>query len=87
MAAHAYSILDGYIYGFTLTELTLPFRKPGDVARVAGNIMERFRAGEYPHLAEMAVDRAMKPGYNYGDEFEFGLDLILDGIKRVRDSV
>ncbi len=87
MAAHAYSILDGYVYGFTLTELTLPFRKPGDVARVAGNIMERFRAGEYPHLAEMAVDRAMKPGYNYGDEFEFGLDLILDGIKRAQDSV
>jgi len=49
---------------------------------VAGNIMERFRAGEYPHLAEMAVDRAMKPGYNYGDEFEYGLDLILDGIER-----
>src|SRR5438874_10924089 len=86
MAAHAYSILDGYIYGFTLTELTLPFRKPGDVARVAGNIMERFRTGEYPHLAEMAVDRAMKPGYNYGDEFEYGLDLILDGIKRAQDS-
>lgn len=84
MAAHAYSILDGYIYGFTLTELTLPFRKPGDVARVAGNIMERFRAGEYPHLAEMAVDRAMMPGYNYGDEFEYGLDLILDAIDRAK---
>jgi AcrR family transcriptional regulator len=84
MAAHAYSILDGYIYGFTLTELTLPFRKPGDVARVAGDIMERFRAGEYPHLAEMAVDRAMKPGYSYGDEFEYGLDLILDGIERAQ---
>jgi AcrR family transcriptional regulator len=85
MAAHAYSILDGYIYGFTLTEMTLPFRNPGEVAEVAGNILERFRAGEYPHLAEMAVDRAMKPGYNYGDEFEFGLDLILDGIKRAQD--
>jgi AcrR family transcriptional regulator len=85
MAAHAYSILDGYIYGFTLTEMTLPFRNPGEVAEVAGNIFERFRAGEYPHLTEMAVDRAMKPGYNYGDEFEFGLDLILDGIKRAQD--
>jgi hypothetical protein len=52
------------------------------VAEVAGRIMEGFRSGEYPYLAEMAVDRAMKPGYNYGDEFEFGLDLILDGINR-----
>ena len=83
MAAHAYSILDGYIYGFTLTELTLPFSNPEDVKKVAGNILQGFRGGEYPYLAEMAVDRAMKPGYNYGDEFEFGLDLILDGIKRV----
>jgi len=87
MAAHAYSILDGYIYGFTLTEMTLPFRKPGEVAEVAEHIMEGFPAGEYPHLAEMAVDRAMKPGYNYGDEFEYGLDLILDGIQRARESV
>src|SRR6202165_3136963 len=83
LAAHAYSTLDGYIYGFTLTELTLPFRN-SEVAEVAENIMEGFRPGEYPYLAEMAVDRATKPGYNYGDEFEFGLDLILDGIMRVK---
>jgi len=85
LTAHAYSILDGYIYGFTLTELTLPFRN-SEVAEVAENIMDGFRPGEYPYLAEMAVDRAMKPGYNYGDEFEYGLDLILDGIKRARES-
>ena len=24
----------------------------------------------------------MKPGYDYGAEFEFGLDLILDGLAR-----
>jgi AcrR family transcriptional regulator len=83
LAAHAYSILDGYIYGFTLTELTLPFPKAGGVAEVAGNMLEGFRPGQFPYLAEMAVDRAMKPGYNYGDEFEYGLDLILDGITRV----
>ena len=86
LAAHAYSILDGYLYGFTLTELTLPFRNSGEVAEVAGNILEGFRPGEYPYLAEMAVDRAMKPGYNYGDEFEFGLDLILEGIKKVSSN-
>jgi AcrR family transcriptional regulator len=86
MAAHAYSILDGYIYGFTLTELTLPFSNSegtAGVAEIAGNILEGFRTGEYPYLAEMAVDRATKPGYYYGDEFEFGLDLILDGIDRI----
>jgi AcrR family transcriptional regulator len=82
MAAHAYSVLDSYIYGFTLNELTLPFESSDKVAEVAGNIMREFAAGEYPYLAEMAVEHAMKPGYNYGDEFEFGLDLIIDGLER-----
>jgi len=89
MAAHAYSIVDGYTYGFTLTESTLPFGNSEGmtgVAELAGNIIEGFRNGEYPHLAEMAVDRATKPGYHYGDEFEYGLDLILDGIVRANSS-
>jgi AcrR family transcriptional regulator len=84
LTAHAYSILDGYIYGFTMTESRLPFRTPQEVKEVAGSILEGFRPGEYPHLAEMAVDRAMKPGFRYGNEFEYGLDLILDGIERAR---
>ena len=84
MAAHAYSVLDGYIYGFTLTELTLPFRNAKGAAKVAGNILQGAGPQEYPYLIEMAVERAMKPGYNYGDEFEFGLDLILDGIGRIK---
>jgi Tetracyclin repressor-like, C-terminal domain len=48
--------------------------------------MLRQLAGEHPHLAEMITDHAMKPGYDYSDEFEFGLDLILDGLERLRDT-
>ena len=85
LAAHAYSVLDSYIYGFTLNELTLPFdNSPEKVAEVAGNIMREMPAGEYPYLTEMAVEHAMKPGYDYGDEFEFGLALILEGIRKTR---
>jgi AcrR family transcriptional regulator len=86
MAAHAYSVLDSYIYGFTLNELSLPFDSSQNVAEVAGNILQESTMREYPYLAEMAIDRVMKPGYDYGDEFEFGLDLILDGLKRHQDS-
>ena len=82
MAAHAYSILDSYIYGFTLNEQSLPFdSSPAKVAEVAGNIMREMPAGEYPYLTEMAVEHAMKPGYDYGDEFEFGLKMIIDGLQ------
>jgi AcrR family transcriptional regulator len=82
MAAHAYSVLDSYIYGFTLNELSLPFDDSAQVEKVAGNILQANPVGEYPYLAEMAMEVAMKPGYNYGNEFEFGLNLILDGLKR-----
>jgi len=38
-------------------------------------------AGAYPNLAEFITDHAMKPGYDYADEFEYGLDLVLDGLE------
>jgi AcrR family transcriptional regulator len=84
LAGHAYSVLDGYIYGFTLTELALPFQNSKGAAKVAGSILEAVRPDEIPYLAEMALRYTAKPGDSYGDEFEFGLDLILDGIERIR---
>jgi AcrR family transcriptional regulator len=81
LAAHAYSVLDSYIYGFTLNELSLPFDTSKGAAEVAGNVFREFLRGEYPYLAEMATEHAMKPGYDYGDEFAFGLELILEGLE------
>jgi AcrR family transcriptional regulator len=85
MAAHAYSLLDSYIYGFALTKMNLPFQASEDVGEVAQTMLEPFPAGEYPHLLEILTDHVMKPGYDYGDEFEYGLDLILDGLERASD--
>jgi len=80
MAAHAYSVLDSYIYGFALTKMNLPFQASEEVGEVAQTMLEPFPAGAYPHLVEILTDHVMKPGYDYGDEFEYGLDLILDGL-------
>ena len=85
MAAHAVSAIDGYIYGFALQQINLPLQSREQVAEV-GEGMLRQMAGEYPHLAEMITDHAMKPGYDYAKEFEFGLDLILNGLERLRDT-
>jgi AcrR family transcriptional regulator len=85
MAAHAISVVDGYIYGFALQQINLPLQSREQVAEVGGDILRQL-AGEYPHLAEMITQHAMKPGYDYADEFEFGLDLILDGLERLRDG-
>lgn len=82
LAAHAYSALDSYIYGFAMQEPALPFDGGQDTAKITQAIMDRFATGQYPYLTEIAVERVLKPGYDYGDEFEYGLDLILDGLDR-----
>ena len=86
MAAHAYSVLDSYIYGFALQEASLPFHTEEETEEVVQVILEQMPPDEYPHLTEMAVEHVLRPGYDYGDEYEFGLDLILDGLERARDT-
>jgi hypothetical protein len=49
---------------------------------VARTIMDGFPAQEYPHLTEIATEHVLQPGYDYGNEFVFGLDLLLDGLDR-----
>jgi AcrR family transcriptional regulator len=84
LTAHAYALLDSHIYGFALQEAGLPFEGSDTIADVAEPIMERFSTGEYPHLVEMATEYYLRPGYDFGDEFEWGLELILEGLHRRR---
>ena len=84
MAAHAYSVLDSYIYGFALQQASLPFKTSEEAAEVAESILRQFPADAYPHLTELTIQHVLQPGYDYADEFEFGLDLILDGLERLR---
>jgi AcrR family transcriptional regulator len=81
-AAHAYAVLDGYVYGFALTKMNLPFETPEDVAHVGESLLRSFPAATYPNLAAM-IELAMLPSYDYGDEFAFRLDLVLDGLARI----
>jgi hypothetical protein len=84
MAIHTYSALDSYIYGFTLQEQTLPFDNPEEVGDVAEVMLEQFPTDEYPYLKETIVEHITKNGWDHADEFEFGLDLILDAVARFR---
>jgi AcrR family transcriptional regulator len=84
LAAHAISAIDGYLYGFAMQELNLPFTTPEETAAMAVTFLDQFPAEEYPHLAELTTKHVLQPGYDYGNEFEFGLDLILDGLERAR---
>ena len=78
--AHAFALIDSYVYGFALSEHALPINGPETVAEVAGAMMEHFPVDEYPHLFEFTMQHVMQPGYDFGKEFGYGLDLILDGL-------
>jgi hypothetical protein len=86
MAAHAFSVLDSYIYGFALQEANLPFDTGEETAELAQAILAQFPADEYPHLTELTVEHVLQPGYDYGNEYAFGLDLILDGLAHARGA-
>jgi AcrR family transcriptional regulator len=87
LTAHAFSALDSYIYGFALQEATLPLGDTEqDTADVAKMMLAPVSADEYPHLTEFTVEHILKPGYNYGAEFAFGLEWILDGLANARDA-
>jgi len=82
--AHAYSLVDSYIYGFALFTMNLPFDPSEEVAELGQGVLRAFPVNAYPNL--VAYISAMGPGYNYGDEFEYGLELILDGLDRASST-
>ena len=82
LAAQASSVLDSYIYGFVLQERNLPATSMGST-KLAQVILARLATQDYPHVAEMTVEHVLQPGYDHDAEFEFGIDLILDGLERV----
>jgi hypothetical protein len=65
-----------------MQEPSLPFDTAQETAEVAQAIMAQFFPGGYPHLAELAIEHVLKPGHSYANEFEYGLELILDGLER-----
>ena len=78
LAAHAFSVLDAYVYGFVLTEQRLPFEADGEVEDFAMELA--LPVEQYPYMVEMIGELVIGRDYAYGEEFEHGLELILDGL-------
>jgi AcrR family transcriptional regulator len=83
LAAHAFAALDSYIYGFALQERSLAFGTPEETSELAAAFLLQFPTQQYPHLARLTMEHVLQPGYDYADEYGFGLDLILDGLERL----
>jgi AcrR family transcriptional regulator len=82
MTHHGYHALDSHIIGFTLWEVGFP----DDLGDLATTFLEQLPVDQYPYLAEHIEQHLGPPESEDRSEFEFGLDLILDGLERLRDA-
>lgn len=82
MADRAWNAIDSHIYGFTLQQLNFPF-DPSEYAETAKNYLPYLSASQYPYMH--ALTQLVAEGAHRGvQDFEFGLDLLLDGLERLR---
>jgi hypothetical protein len=81
---HAFHVLDGYILGVSVQQVSIPVAIE-DMPRMAAAFLEGVPADEYPWLVEHIRFHIESSIYDEGD-FEFGLDLILDGLERLLDD-
>ena len=81
LTAHAYAVLDSYVYGFALQEAGLPATGGEELTDLAEAITADMPDGTYPHLREMTERHFAVDGYDFGDEFDFGLTLLLHGLE------
>ncbi len=77
-ATRVYNVLDSYVYGFALQEATLPFSSPEEMASMSEQLLAAV-ADAYPHLATVQRE-LVGSGFDYADEFEAGLDIILGAL-------
>jgi AcrR family transcriptional regulator len=80
-SAHAFWIIDSYVYGHVIQELSFSQRSAEEATAVPEPRRRETAASDYPHLMEME-EHALTHKYSFDHEFEFGLGLILEGLGR-----
>jgi AcrR family transcriptional regulator len=86
MTAHAAALLDSFVCGFALQEAARPLRVTSTGQEAGRRDSAPLDAEAYPHLAAMAQQHLLSPGYEFGDEFQLGLDLILAALAGSADT-
>jgi len=87
MTHHAYHILDSHVVGSSQWESGILAALPkGKLADLAKSVLERIPIAEFPYMHEHTQQHI--GGATKGDKhpFELGLDLILEGLDRLRDE-
>jgi AcrR family transcriptional regulator len=79
---HAYHVLDAHIIGFSLWQAGHS-ATTAQVSNMAAELERLIPAGDYPYLHEHGKQHLTQGPLHYVSAFEFGLDLILDGLDKV----
>ena len=92
MAVQAYSVQDAYIYGYALQERGMAYATQQQFAETAGRRVQQVEsamadvARAYPYLAEVVGGHVAQHGHDLSKAFEFGIDVILEGLERLRSD-
>ncbi len=86
LSAVAYALLDSFVYGFVVTELSLPFRTSAEARRLAKSMLAQADTEQFPHLREFTEAHVLRPGYSFAAEFDRALELVLDALDARRAS-
>jgi len=86
LAAHAYALLDAFVYGFALQEASLPATSGEDLSELAAEIATDVSLEDYPYLLEFTTEHVTRPDYDFAREFDFGLELILSALERALEA-
>ena len=81
---HGYHVLQAYVQGSTTQHLNLPY-KGAELEGLVQGFLRTLPEGEYPDLVEH-IHEHLQPDHGDRSGFEIGLDLILDGLERMRDA-
>ena len=82
LTGHAAALLDAHLYGFVVQEVALPFQDEAELAELGADMLGALPEGELVHFRWFAEGHALRPGYDFGDEFDYGLELVLDGLEQ-----
>ena len=81
---HAYHVLDGHIFGFSLWEASHRYT-PEQIAEMEKLFADVITHGGYPDLYEHGRRHFAEGPHRQVSAFEYGLDLILDGLRKVHE--
>jgi AcrR family transcriptional regulator len=82
MADHAWNAIDSHIYGYTLQELNFPL-EASEYSEVAASFISMIPREQYPYMNQLS-QRVIDGSYDGLHDFEFGLELILNGLDALR---